>query len=353
MPPPRSWGSSTPQAKPKPKLRSAASRGPAGGPVRGEGPRCPDTGGGGPSHTPLRLPGDVQSGPQGADTQATGPPAAGPGSASGGQGEASTPGVFNGVPLYSAMRRSATASGGQPLMGTLAEQGQGADAQGHGPPRGTRTPPLAAAGPPQGAPPGAIVQSCLTLPMMSGTAPAMLTTGGSAGWPCPAPHLAGYGWFPVLDAAARDAALPGLAAASLAAVAPPDAAALDHGNRQGEFGGGRALRFGEFDTNEDDDELWGEWGGDCSSGPVLFGTRPTETDDNCGFGGGWSAGWGCGDPAGTAYVWPPRRVGSFRLPRHWWLGCLGSFSPACCLRSPGGEGAVGPVGCEYAPACAE
>ena len=51
--------------------------------------------------------------------------------------------------------------------------------------------------------------------------------------------------------------------------------------------------------------------------------------------------------------WPLRRVGSPTLPRIWWLGCWGGFSPACCFRSPGEEGAVGPVGCEYAPACAE
>ena len=83
MPPLRSWGSSTPQAKPKPKARSATPCGPAGTPVRGDGPRCPDTGGGGPRHEPLRPPEDVQSGPRGSDTQPSGLPTADPGSASG------------------------------------------------------------------------------------------------------------------------------------------------------------------------------------------------------------------------------------------------------------------------------
>ena len=206
--------------------------------MRDGDPRCPDTGGGGPSHPPLRPPGGVWSDSQGADAQASGLPAADPGSASGGPRGAPTSGMFYGAPLYGAMRRPATACGGQPPMGTPAEQGPGADAQGHRPLRGSTAPPLAAAGSPLGSPPGAIAQGCLALPMTPGTAPVMVTSTGGTGWPSPAPHLTGSGWFPALDAAARDAPLPGPAAAAPAAAAPPDAAALDHGNHPGEYGGG-------------------------------------------------------------------------------------------------------------------
>ena len=136
MPPRASWGGSTPQAKPKPKALSATPCGSTGGPARGGGPRYPDTGGGGPSHAPLRPPADARSGPQGSDAQSAALLAA-------------EPGMFA-APLYSAMRRDAPSGGGQPPVGALADQGWGADAQGHGLPRGTRTPPLAADGPPQG-----------------------------------------------------------------------------------------------------------------------------------------------------------------------------------------------------------
>ena len=55
MPPRGSWGASTPQAKPKPKPRAAATGGPAEGPAGGGDLRYPDTGGGDPSHPAMRL----------------------------------------------------------------------------------------------------------------------------------------------------------------------------------------------------------------------------------------------------------------------------------------------------------
>ena len=223
MPPPRSWGSSTPQAKPKPKARSATPCGPAGGPARGDGPRCPDTGGGGPSHAPLRPPVDAQSGPRGCDAQ----PAA---------LLAADPGMFI-VPLYSAMRRDVPTGDGQPPVGAFADQGWGADAQGHGPPRGTGTPPLAADGPPRGTFSGAAGRSCLPLLVAPATPPALLMAGDGGARTYPVPHFAGSGRLPALGAAARDAPLPGLAAAAPAAAAPPDASALDHGNQLDVTGG--------------------------------------------------------------------------------------------------------------------
>ena len=206
MPPRGSWGGSTPQAKPKPRPHSAASSGPKGGPARGDGPRCPDTGGGGPSHLPHRPSVDAQSGPRGSDAQ----PA---------PLHADDPGMFA-VPLYSAMRRDAPAGGGQ---------------------------------------------------------------------------------CPPLDAAARDPPLPGPAAAAApAAAAPPAAAAFDHGNQPGSNGGAKAVKFGEFATNGDDD-AWGDWGGDGFSGPVLHGARPTGVGDGFGSVAGGTTGWGGGGSAGTAY----------------------------------------------------
>ena len=330
MLPQGSWGGSTPQAQPKPRPRSAAPCGPAGGPARGDEPRCPDKGGGGPSHSPLRPAGDVQSGPRGSDTQPVGLPAAGAG-------------MFNFVPLYSAMRRDAPVGAGQPPMGTLAEQGWGVDAQGHGPPRGMGAPPLAAGGPPQGTPPGAAGRGCLALLVAPATAPALVLAGDGGAPPCLAPHLADNGWLPALDAAARDAPLHGLVAAVPAAAAPPGAPALDHGNQPEESGGARAVRFGEHATNEDDDDdEWGDWGGDDSSGPILHGTRPIGVEDDFGFGGGGSTGWGW-RPGGNG-LWPPRRVGPLPLWRTRWLGCLGGFPPACCYRPSGDEDAAADCG---------
>ena len=99
---------------------------------------------------------------------------------------------------------------------------------------------------------------------------------------------------------------------------------------------GSTLRFGEFDQTEDDDELWGEWGGDCSSGPVLCGTRPTETDDNCGFGGGGSAGWGCGDPGGVGTRQErPMAASTGRIPhspKDLVAGVLGGLFPRLLLQ---------------------
>ena len=100
MPPPRSWGASTPQAKPMAKPPSAPPVQPGGGLARGDGPRCPDQGGGGSGHLPRRPPAGSQPGPLGSGLQTTPPQAAGTG-------------MFA-APLYSGMRRGASPGGGQP-----------------------------------------------------------------------------------------------------------------------------------------------------------------------------------------------------------------------------------------------
>ena len=143
MPPSRSWGASTPQVKPMARSPSAAPAGPKGGPARGDDPRCPGMGGGGPSHLPQRPSVGAQPGPPGSGSQAAPLHAAGPG-------------MFA-APLYSAMQRDA---------------------------------------------------------------------------------LPGDGQCPPSGAAARELALPGLAAGPPAAAAPAAAVALGHGNPQAPNGGG-------------------------------------------------------------------------------------------------------------------
>ena len=151
MPPPRSWGASTPQAKPKARPLSAAPVGPKGGPARGDGSRCPGTGGGGPSHLPQRPSVGAQPDPLGSGVQAAPLHAAGSG-------------MFA-APFYSAMRRDAPPGDGQR--------------------------------PPSGA-------------------------------------------------AARELALPGLAAGPPAAAAPAAAVALGQGNLQVPNGGAEAIAFGSL-----------------------------------------------------------------------------------------------------------
>ena len=56
------------------------------------------------------------------------------------------------------------------------------------------------------------------------------------------------------------------------------------------------MRFGSVDHVGEEDELWGSW----SSGRVLCVPRPTELDNDCGYGGDGGAGWGSGAQAGTA-----------------------------------------------------
>ena len=54
-------------------------------------------------------------------------------------------------------------------------------------------------------------------------------------------------------------------------------------------------------TNEDDeDESWGGWGGDCFPGPVFHGARPAGVPDDFGFAAPAAAGCGGCAPAGTA-----------------------------------------------------
>ena len=60
--------------------------------------------------------------------------------------------------------------------------------------------------------------------------------------------------------------------------------------------GGGIVRFGSVDQVDEEDEMWGGW----SSGRVLCGPRPTELDNDCGYGGDGGTGWGSGAPVGTA-----------------------------------------------------
>ena len=100
MPPPRSWGASTPQSKPMAKPPSATAVQPGGGHAQGASPRCPDGSGGGSGHLPRRPPAGSQPGPMGPGTQMTPPPAAQTG--------------FFVAPLYGGMRRGASPADGQP-----------------------------------------------------------------------------------------------------------------------------------------------------------------------------------------------------------------------------------------------
>ena len=193
---------------------------------------------------------------------------------------------------------------------------------------------MAAGGPPQGTPPGAAGRGCLALLVAPAAAPALVMAGDGGAPPCPAPHLADNGWLPALDAAARDAPLPGLAAAAPAAAAPPGAPALDHGNQPEESGGARAVRFGKHAANEDDDDdEWGYRGGDDPPGPIFHGTRPIGVENDFGFSGGGSTGWGGGGPAAMVYG---RLDGSGPCPsggRGGW-GVSGGFPPLAATGPP-------------------
>ena len=296
MPPRGSWGASTPQAKPKPKPRAAAAGGPTGGPADGGDLRYPDAGGGGPSHPAMRPPQGVLSDPRAAGAPPAVLPAAAAGSVCVGAQGAPSSGMFDGVPMYGAMRRPVAASDGRLPLGMFTGQCPRTVVSDRGALCAVSASPMAAADPPLGSPSCAAVPICQGPPTTPRMTPAPMPPAHGCAWPGAASHAAAGGWSPVLAAAAHDAPVPGPAAAAPAAAALPDAAALDHGNHPSRYGGGGAVRFGSVDQVDEEDEMWGDW----SSGRVLCGARPTELDNACGYGGDGDTGWGSGAPAGTA-----------------------------------------------------
>lgn len=336
-----------PQAKPKPKPRAAATGGPAGCPAGGGDLRYPDMGGGDPSHPAMRPPQGDWS-----DLRTAGAPpadqlaAAAESACVGAQG-APSPGMFDAVPMFGAMRRPIAASDGRSPMGMLTGQCPGAVVSGCRAPYGAAASSMAAADPLLGSPSCAAAPACQGQPAASGAAPALTAPVHGFAWPGRAPHTLVGGWFSALAAAAHDAPVPGPVAAAPTAAALPDAVALDHGNRPSKCGWGGVVKFGSIDQVDEEDETWGDW----SSGRVLCGVRPTELDNTCGYGGDGDAGWGSGAPAGSADgrfdgggpSCPPR------------CDAGGDGGGVLLFSAPGhlGRGAAGPMGYGHVPAYAE
>ena len=230
MAPRGSWGTSTPQAKPKPKLCAPAPGGPAVDPAGGGDLRDPDAGGGDPSQPAMRPPQGVWSDPRPAGTPPVNQPAAAAGSGPAGAQRAPSPGMCGAVPMFGAMRRPTAAPGGRPPMGMPTGQDPSTVVPGYRMACGTPASLVAAADSLPGPPPGTAASVCQGPPAAPGAAPAPTTPVHGSTWPGRPTDTFVGGWPSAVAAAPHDAPVPGPVAAAPAAAALPGGVALDHGN---------------------------------------------------------------------------------------------------------------------------